>query len=58
MSIKSNIVTLKSWLSEKVKESYTTKMQTTIENLEECTKQLINSKGDSEINKTNLKNLN
>lgn len=39
MSIKSNIVTLKSWLSEKVKETYEYKEQITLENLEGNTKQ-------------------
>lgn len=39
MSIKSNIVTLKSWLSEKVKNSYTTKEQIAFVSLERITEQ-------------------
>ena len=44
MSIKSNIVTLRIWLSEKVKESFEYKEQIKIENLEAKTKQMVISK--------------
>lgn len=53
MSIKSNIVTLKSWLSEKVKETYEYKEQLILENLEGNTKQIVISKWNTKINKTN-----
>ena len=51
MSIKSNIATLKSWLSEKVKESYTAKMQMSLVNFEGNTKQMEISKWNPEIDK-------
>ncbi|MFI0490058.1 hypothetical protein [Flavobacterium sp.] len=38
MSLKSNIVALKSWLSEQVKETYSEKQQIIIENLVVITK--------------------
>jgi hypothetical protein len=41
MSIKSNIVTLKSWLSEKVKKSYTTKEQIAFVSIERITEQKV-----------------
>lgn len=44
MSIKSNICTLRSWISEKVKESFEYKEQVRIENLEAKTKQTVISK--------------
>ena len=53
MSIKSNIVTLKSWLSEKVKETYKYKEQMTLESLDGNTKQIVISKWNTKINKTN-----
>ncbi len=51
MSIKSNIVTLRIWLSEKVKISFKNEEQIKIENLEAKTKQVVISKW---ITKTNL----
>jgi len=52
MSIKSNIATLKIWLSEKVKESYSAKMQMTLVDLEGNTKQMEILKWNPEIDKT------
>ena len=52
MSIKSNIGTLKSWLSEKVKESYEYKEQLALVDLEGNTKKIQISKWNPEIDKT------
>ena len=41
MSIKSNIVTLKSWLSEKVKQTYLNKEQMILEKPKENTKKIL-----------------
>jgi hypothetical protein len=47
MSIKSNIVTLRSWISDKVKESFEYKEQMKIKNLEANIKQIVISKTNS-----------
>jgi hypothetical protein len=49
MSIKSNISTLKSWLSEKVKISYEHKSQMGIENLERNSSQIVIPKWNPKI---------
>ena len=53
MSIKSNIVTLRSWISEKVKESFEYKEQMKVDNLEAKTKQIVISKWIPKINGAN-----
>ena len=52
MSIKTNIDTLKSWLSEKVKMSYEHKKELILENLERNTNQIIIPKWNSKNIKT------
>jgi hypothetical protein len=53
MSIKSNIVTLKNWLSEKVKETYLDKEQIIFEKPKENTKKIVISKQIANTNLTN-----